>query len=51
MRELKRVVRLVAELDQSVTETVHAVRAKCPEWAVTPCRVRKAGKKVASTCL
>ena len=47
LRELKRVVRLVTEEDDSVTEVLHAVRARCPEWAVTPCRVRKALKAIA----
>jgi len=44
MGEFRKMVALVAAEGSSVTvaDVFHAVRRRCPEWAVTPYRVRKA---------
>lgn len=44
LSEVKKVVALVwaEEATASVTDILHAVRRRCPDWAMTPQRVRKA---------
>ncbi|CAE7198225.1 Rpap3 [Symbiodinium natans] len=44
MGEFKRMVGLVVstEAKMSVIEILNAIRSRCPEWTVTPCRLRKA---------